>query len=81
MKYLDSYQRQKASHGRMSKSTNQRAIDHAHQYAPHRAYEIREHIDYCFTCVSKMLDIEQQIALILKDVYEFQVKIIVSIIQ
>lgn len=49
-------------------------IDHAHQYAPHRVYEIREHIDYCFTCVSKMLKIEGQIALILKEVYGFKVK-------
>ncbi len=81
MKYLDSYQRQKASHRRMSKRTNKRAIDYAHQYAPHRAYEIREHIDYCFTCVSKMLDIEQQIARILKDVYEFKVKEIAVIMQ
>jgi RNA polymerase sigma-70 factor (ECF subfamily) len=50
------------------------SIDFAHQFTPHRVYEIREHIDYCFTCVSKMLKIEQQIALILKDVYGFKVK-------
>jgi RNA polymerase sigma-70 factor (ECF subfamily) len=38
------------------------------------AYEMREHIDYCFTCISKTLPIENQVALILKDMYDFQVK-------
>jgi RNA polymerase sigma-70 factor (ECF subfamily) len=37
------------------------------------AYEMREHIDYCFTCISKTLPIENQVALILKDIYDFQV--------
>lgn len=49
-------------------------VDHASRYAPAGIYEIREHIDYCFTCTSKMLVIEQQLALILKDVYGFKVK-------
>lgn len=39
----------------------------------HGVYEIREHIDFCFTCISKTLTIENQIALILKDVYDFSV--------
>ncbi len=55
------------------------AIDHAHTQAPQGVFEIREHIDYCFTCVSKMLPIEQQIALILKDIYGFKVKEISAI--
>ncbi len=38
------------------------------------AYEMREHIDFCFTCVSKTLLIENQVALILKDIYDFSVK-------
>lgn len=42
--------------------------------APHGAYEIREHIDFCFTCIAKTLPIEQQIALILKDIYAFTAK-------
>ena len=37
-------------------------------------YEMREHIDFCFTCISKTLLIENQVALILKDMYDFQVK-------
>ena len=38
------------------------------------AYEMKEHIDFCFTCISKTLPIENQVALILKDIYDFQVK-------
>jgi len=38
------------------------------------AYEMREHIDYCFTCISKTLPIENQVTLILKDIYDFQVR-------
>jgi RNA polymerase sigma-70 factor, ECF subfamily len=38
------------------------------------AYEMREHMDFCFTCISKTLVIESQVALILKDVYDFQIK-------
>jgi RNA polymerase sigma-70 factor (ECF subfamily) len=37
------------------------------------AYEIKEHIDFCFTCISKTLLIENQVALILKDIYDFSV--------
>ena len=56
------------------------SIEHAHQHAPQGSYEIPEHIDYCFTCVSKMLLLEQQVALILKDIYGFKVKEIAGII-
>lgn len=42
-------------------------------HAANGVYEIREHIDFCFTCISKTLSIENQIALMLKDVYDFSV--------
>jgi len=45
-----------------------------HDTSPTGAYEMREHIDYCFTCISKTLTIESQVALILKDIYDFQTK-------
>ena len=45
------------------------------------AYEMREHIDYCFICISKTLPIENQIALILKNMYDFQVKEISHILE
>lgn len=44
------------------------------------AYDMREHIDFCFTCISKTLPIEQQVALILKEVYDFTVPEISQII-
>jgi len=53
-------------------------IVHETSYAG--AYEMKEHIDYCFTCISKTLPIESQVALILKDIYDFQVKEICLII-
>lgn len=38
---------------------------------PHTEYEIREHIDFCFTCIAKTLPADQQMALLLRDVYDF----------
>ena len=37
-------------------------------------YEIKEHIDFCFTCISKTLPIGEQVDLLLKDIYGFKVK-------
>ncbi|MFD2146070.1 RNA polymerase sigma factor [Mucilaginibacter antarcticus] len=45
------------------------------------AYEMKEHIDFCFTCISKTLPIENQVALILKDIYDFQTKEICLILE
>ena len=46
---------------------------HTNQQSPLGAYVIREHIDYCFTCVTKMLPLREQIVLILIDVYDFKI--------
>ena len=35
-------------------------------------FEVREHINYCFTCIAKNLSIEKQIAIILKEIYDFK---------
>ena len=35
-----------------------------HQTSNAGAYEMKEHIDFCFTCISKTLPIENQVALI-----------------
>jgi len=35
-------------------------------------FEIREHINYCFTCIVKNLSLEKQIAIILKEIYGFK---------
>ena len=45
----------------------------------YNTYEIDEHIDFCFTCINKTLSIEQQVALLLKDVYSFKAKEIAEI--
>jgi RNA polymerase sigma-70 factor (ECF subfamily) len=52
-----------------------------HNTSPAGAYEMKEHIDYCFTCISKTLPIENQVALILKNIYDFQVKEICIILE
>ncbi|MGZ4008728.1 MAG: RNA polymerase sigma factor [Mucilaginibacter sp.] len=52
-----------------------------HQTSNAGTYEMKEHIDFCFTCISKTLPIENQVALILKDIYDFQVKEICLILE
>ena len=49
--------------------------------SPQGQFEIREHIAFCFTCVSRSLPLEQQIAIMLKEVYGFGVKEIAEIMQ
>lgn len=48
--------------------------------SPSGVYEVKEHIDTCFTCMAKNLPIEKQIALILKDIYDFSTKEIALIL-
>ena len=48
--------------------------------SPEASYDIREHIDTCFTCMSKTLPIENQVVLILKDIYSFSVQEIMRIL-
>jgi RNA polymerase sigma-70 factor, ECF subfamily len=45
-----------------------------HETSPQGKFEIKEHIAFCFTCISKSLPLEQQLALLLKEVYGFSVK-------
>lgn len=49
--------------------------------SPQGQFEIREHIAFCFTCVSRSLPLEQQLALMLKEVYEFSAKEIATIME
>ena len=44
-------------------------------------YDIKEHIDFCFTCLNKTLTIEQQVAFLLKDIYDFKVSEICDIMK
>jgi RNA polymerase sigma-70 factor, ECF subfamily len=43
------------------------------QTSPDAVFDMKEHIDTCFTCMAKNLPIENQVALMLKDVYDFAV--------
>jgi RNA polymerase sigma-70 factor, ECF subfamily len=43
------------------------------EMSPQGKFEIKEHIVFCFTCVSKSLPLEQHLALLLKEVYGFKV--------
>ena len=51
-----------------------------HETSPQGKFEIKEHIAFCFTCVSKSLPLEQHLVLLLKEVYGFKVKEIAQII-
>lgn len=50
------------------------------QTSPHGQFEIKEHITFCLTCISKSLPLEQQICILLKEVYEFKVLEITQIL-
>jgi RNA polymerase sigma-70 factor, ECF subfamily len=43
-------------------------------------FEIKEHIAFCFTCIAKSLPLEQQISILLKEVYEFRIAEIMQIL-
>jgi len=45
-----------------------------------KTFDIKEHINYCFTCLGKNLDLEHQLVVILKEVYQFKRSEIAEII-
>lgn len=50
------------------------------QTSPQGNFEIKEHIAFCFTCVSKSLPLEQQLCIFLKEIYDFSIKEIAQIL-
>jgi RNA polymerase sigma-70 factor, ECF subfamily len=48
-------------------------IEAVSQTSPNAVFDMKEHINTCFTCMAKTLPIKNQIALMLKDVYDFSV--------
>lgn len=48
--------------------------------SPQGNFEIKEHVAFCFTCVSRSLPLEQQLVIFLKEVYHFRNKEIADII-
>ncbi len=53
---------------------------HIRETSPQGNFEIKEHITFCFTCVSKSLPLEEHLALLLKEVYGFKVREIAQIL-
>ncbi len=53
---------------------------HIRTTSPQGQFEIKEHIAFCFTCIAKSLPLEQQICILLKEVYEFTVNEITQIV-
>lgn len=53
---------------------------HIRATSPQGQFEIKEHIAFCFTCIAKSLPLEQQVSLLLKEVYEFKVNEIARIL-
>ena len=43
-------------------------------------FEMKEHIAFCFTCIAKSLPLEQQLSILLKEVYEFKISEVAQII-
>lgn len=54
---------------------------HIRQTSPQGNFEIREHIAFCFTCISKSLPLEGHLVLLLKEIYGFKVREISRILQ
>ena len=51
------------------------------QTSPQGNFEIREHIAFCFTCISKSLPLEGHLVILLKEVYSFKLKEISQVLQ
>lgn len=43
-------------------------------------FEVKEHISFCLTCISKSLSLEQQICILLKEVYDFKISEVTQIL-
>ncbi|MEQ1678378.1 MAG: RNA polymerase sigma factor [Chitinophagaceae bacterium] len=55
-------------------------VMHIHSTSPQGQFEIKEHIAFCFTCIAKSLPLEQQLCILLKEVYHFKVQEITAIL-
>lgn len=51
------------------------------QTSEYAKWEIREHIAFCFTCISKSLPLEQHLCILLKEVYDFKINEIAEILK
>jgi RNA polymerase sigma-70 factor (ECF subfamily) len=51
-----------------------------HATSPHGQFEVKEHISFCLLCISKSLPLEQQLCILLKEIYDFKVSEIMQIL-
>lgn len=61
----------KCKEAAMTNPHNQELMFTAFRSQPVMQFEIAEHINYCFTCIAKNLSLELQVAIILKEFYQF----------
>lgn len=64
----------------MRSKSIQQEFESINRSSAYGSFEIKEHIDFCFTCISKTLPIEHQVALILKDIYDFSLNEVADIL-
>jgi RNA polymerase sigma-70 factor, ECF subfamily len=57
----------------------QAELKHIASHSETGKYDIKEHIDFCFTCIMKTFPIEKQLILMLAEIYSFKVKEIAQI--
>jgi RNA polymerase sigma-70 factor (ECF subfamily) len=55
-------------------------VMHIQATSPQGQFEIKEHITFCLTCISKSLPLEQQICVFLKEIYNFKISEITTIL-
>lgn len=53
---------------------------HIQATSPQGQFEIKEHIAFCFTCIAKSLPLEQQLCILLKEIYDFKITEIMQIL-
>jgi RNA polymerase sigma-70 factor (ECF subfamily) len=58
----------------------QQKIQNLPTHSAYAVFDVKEHIDTCFTCIAKNLLIENQVVLMLKDVYDFTIQEICQIL-
>ena len=57
-----------------------RRMVNAFENQTEQRFDIAEHIHYCFTCLAKNLELNKQLVLVLKEVYQFKVREIAQIV-
>ncbi|GAB5519020.1 MAG: hypothetical protein RhofKO_12710 [Rhodothermales bacterium] len=78
----DTFERAKVkAHDGPESASIMQAVLRTHQTAPNASFDLQEHIDFCFTCTGKMLPLDQQVALLLKDIHGFKVKEVALIME